>query len=134
MREIALIRGYEVGLDIIGIARIERAISRWGDRFLSRVFTPRELEDCRGNAASLAARFAAKEAVLKALRVGLARGIRWTDIEVVRNVEGAPSVSLHGAAKELAQERGLQMWRVSLTHSDDMAAAIVVALTAEEAA
>ena len=116
----------EVGLDMIGIARIERAASRWGERFLHRVFSERELQQCRGRAESLAARFAAKEALLKALGTGLMRGIRWTDVEILHNSAGAPYVTLHGMAATIAQKKGLDHWRVSLTHSDDMAAAMVV--------
>ncbi len=117
----------EVGLDIIGISRLEQAIQRWGGRFLERVFTQQELEECTGNAASLAARFAGKEAVLKALGTGLADGIHWTNVEILRDAIGAPHVHLHGRAKEIAYRRHLHHWRISLTHSDGMAAAIAIA-------
>lgn len=117
-----------VGLDIIRVSRVERAIRRWGDHFLDRVFTPAERQECGERPASLAARFAGKEAVLKALGTGRARGIRWTDVEIRTRATGEPWVQLHGAAARWATALGVKEWRISLTHDGDMAAAIVVAL------
>ncbi len=114
-----------IGVDIVGIARVERIIARWGDRFLARVFTARELDDCQGRPESLAARFAAKEAVLKALGTGLDRGICWHDVEVVRTSKG-PHILLRGVAEQEARVQGLIYWSVSLTHSDGIAAAVAV--------
>jgi holo-[acyl-carrier protein] synthase len=119
------------GVDLIEIARIERVIKNHGDRFLARVFTHNEVLYCRGRVAELAARFAAKEAVSKALGVGvriLARdGIQWQDVEVVGDHRGKPMVRLSGRAAERAQALGLTEWAVSLTHTKEHALAFVVA-------
>jgi holo-[acyl-carrier protein] synthase len=117
-----------VGVDIVEVERIAGAVARWGDRFLRRVFTPEELAYCQGNIPSLAARWAAKEAVVKALETGAWReGIRWTDVEVLREGEGPPRVRLHGAARQRAEEMGLRRWALSLSHSRTAAIAFVVA-------
>jgi holo-[acyl-carrier protein] synthase len=119
------------GVDLIEIARIERVMQNHGERFLARVFTPNEVLYCRGRVAELAARFAAKEAVSKALGVGmrvLARdGVHWKDVEVVGDHRGKPIVRLFGRAAERAQELGLTEWAVSLTHTKEHAIAFVVA-------
>jgi holo-[acyl-carrier protein] synthase len=119
------------GVDLIEIGRIERVVTRYGDRFLGRVFTRNEILYCRGRVAELAARFAAKEAVSKALGVGmrvLARdGIDWKDVEIVGDDRGKPIVRLFGRAAERAGELGLTEWAVSLTHTRDQAIAFVVA-------
>jgi holo-[acyl-carrier protein] synthase len=119
------------GVDLIEIARVERALTHHGDRFLERVFTPLEILYCRGRLAELAARFAAKEAVSKALGVGvriLARdGIRWKDVEVTGDERGKPVIRLHGRADERARELGLTEWAVSLSHTKEHAIAFVVA-------
>ena len=123
------------GVDIIRIERIRRAISRYGptargrNRFLARLFTEAELRYCGDRAASLAARFAAKEAIAKALGTGAWRdGIRWIDLEIVSDAGGAPSVQLHGAAARRAESLGLREWSVSLSHDEERAIAFVVAL------
>ena len=85
------------GVDIIEIERIERALAKFGGRFLGRVYTPLEAAFCRGRVSELAARFAAKEAVMKALGTG-ARGVAWREIEVLPNHRGKPLVYLHGRA------------------------------------
>jgi len=119
------------GIDLIEIARVERMLSRYGDRFLARVFTPAEILYCRGRTAELAARFAAKEAVSKALGVGvrmIARdGIHWQDVEVVGDPRGKPLVRLYGRAAERAAELGLTEWAISLSHTREHAIAFVVA-------
>jgi holo-[acyl-carrier protein] synthase len=119
------------GVDLIEITRVERAIESFGDRFLARVFTQNEVLYCRGRLSELAARFAAKEAVSKALGVGmraLARdGIYWKDVEVVGDSRGKPIVRLFGRAAERAAELGLTEWSVSLTHTKVHAMAFVVA-------
>jgi holo-[acyl-carrier protein] synthase len=119
------------GVDLIEIARVERMLSRYGDRFLARVFTPAEILYCRGRTAELAARFAAKEAVSKALGVGvrmIARdGIHWQDVEVVGDPRGKPLVRLYGRAAQRAGELGLAEWAISLSHSREHAIAFVVA-------
>lgn len=114
------------GVDIIEIPRIARAQARWGARFLTRIFTPAELAYSRGRAPQLAARFAAKEAVMKALGTGV-RGVGWKEIEVVRERGHAPAVRLHGRAAARARALGLQRFSLSLSHSQEHAIAFVVA-------
>ena len=114
------------GVDIIEISRVSQVLERYGQRFLDRVFTPGEIEYCRGRAPNLAARFAAKEAGMKALGTGY-RGVSWKDIEVVRQQSGAPSIELHGRAESRAKRLGLQEMALSLSHSRDYAVASVVA-------
>ncbi len=118
------------GVDMIEIERVAASIERHGDRFLSRVYTETELAVCNGRAQSLAARFAAKEAVAKALGTGIWRqGIGWTDIEVGRYLEtGAPVLCLRGAARAQADVLGLTTWSISLSHDRDRAIAFVVAM------
>lgn len=114
-----------VGVDTVATARIEEAIARWGDRFLCRVFTPREREECGGRTESLAARFAAKEAVLKALGTGLSHGITWQDVEI-QGRGRAPRLLLEGRAQALANDLGLRHWTISLTHEAGMAIAVAI--------
>ena len=120
-----------VGVDLIEITRIERVLMRHGDRFLERVFTPAEVLYSRGRTPELAARFAAKEAVSKALGVGMRMmsrdGINWRDVEVVNDMRGKPLVRLYGRALERANVLGLTEWEVSLSHTRDLAIAFVVA-------
>ncbi len=115
-----------IGVDIIEIERIERALAKFGNRFLRRVYTPLEAAFCRGRTSELAARFAAKEAVMKALGTG-ARGVAWREIEVLPNHRGKPLVYLHGRAKERAQRIGLEEIDISMSHSRDFAVAFVAA-------
>jgi len=109
---------YRVGVDIVELARIERAVHRYGDRFLRRVYTEAELAYCRRNVARLAARWAAKEAIAKALGTGW-RGIEWRELEVVREPSGQPIVALHGRAKAIAESLGLTRWALSLLHNGE---------------
>ena len=113
------------GIDIIEISRVRGVLERYGQRFLDRIFTPAEIAYCRERAPNLAARFAAKEATMKALGTGV-RGVGWKDIEVVRQESGAPSIELHGRAKQRAQRLGVQEVAISLSHSKDYAVASVV--------
>jgi holo-[acyl-carrier protein] synthase len=115
-----------VGVDIIELHRIERALARWGQRFVRRVYTEREAAFCRGRVRELAVRFAAKEAISKALGTGLA-GIAWREMEILPNNRGKPRVILHGRAQARARKLRLREWAVSLSHSDDHAVAMVVA-------
>lgn len=119
------------GIDIIEIERIERAVERWGTRFLHRVYTDTEILHCRGRPQSLAGRFAAKEAASKALGVGI-RGLSWRDIEVVRGPRGKPVMKLHGKAAHIAEILGLTSFEVSITHSRTDAIAVVTAWSAPE--
>ncbi|BAM01579.1 MULTISPECIES: holo-ACP synthase [Caldilinea] len=117
------------GVDIIEIERVRAAIDAHGERFLRRVYTEAELACCGDRVESLAARFAAKEAVAKALGIGVWReGVGWTDIEVLRNECGAPVLHLHGAAAALAAEQGLVTWSLSLSHHRTQAVAFVIAM------
>lgn len=114
-----------VGVDIISISRIASATNRWGDRFLKRIYTSHELSFCGGRADRLASRFAAKEAVMKALGTGI-RGVGWKEVEVVRKLGHAPSIQLHGRADNLARAVGVTQLALSLAHSHDYAVASVV--------
>ncbi len=114
------------GVDLIEIARVEAVMQRHGQRFLNRVFTPQEQADSGGRAASLAARFAAKEAAAKALGCGIGQ-VGWLDIEITRDPERRPELVLHGAAWRRAQELHLRQWSVSLSHSGNYAISLVVA-------
>ena len=118
------------GVDIIEIPRVRLVFEKYGQRFLDRVFTADEIAYCRGRASNLAARFAAKEAAMKALGTGI-RGVAWKDIEVVRQESGAPSIQLHGRAKNRAQRLGIQEMALSLSHSREYAVASVIARSAE---
>jgi holo-[acyl-carrier protein] synthase len=114
------------GVDLLEIERMEQAIQRHGSRFLKRVFTSVELEECAGRPESLAARFAAKEAVSKALGTGIGI-VGWLEIEVLRDPAGQPLLTLRGNALRLAREQGLESWTVSLSHTRKLAIAFVTA-------
>ncbi len=120
-----------VGIDIIEIERIQRAILRWEDRFLCRIYTQAELALCAGRVAELAVRFAAKEAISKALGTGLS-GVSWREMEVLADARGKPWVRLHGCAAARAEELGLQEFAISLSHSRQYAVALVVARENEQ--
>ncbi len=113
------------GIDIVEIERIQKAIERWGDRFTRRIYTPAEIVLCRGRAESLAARWAAKEAVTKALATGW-RGINYTEIEIQRQMSGAPTVYLHGKAAALVATWNNFSWQLSLSHDRDYAIAVAI--------
>ena len=113
------------GVDIVEIPRIERVVNRYGDRFLRRIYTEGETDYSRGRAPQLASRFAAKEAVMKALGTGI-RGVRWRDIEVARQRGRPPEIVLHGTALARAEKMGIDRLAVSLSHSETYAVAFVV--------
>ncbi|MBE9482213.1 MAG: holo-ACP synthase [Chloroflexi bacterium] len=117
-----------VGIDIIEIARIERAIARWGECFLKRVYTNSELSLCRKKPSSLAARFAAKEAVIKAFGTQN-KGIGWREIEILSDPSGKPVVHLHGKAQNQSDSLGLARLAISLSHSKEYAIAFVTGET-----
>jgi holo-[acyl-carrier protein] synthase len=126
-----------IGTDLIEVERIERAVDhpQWGERFRRRVFTPGEISYCLGrrrHAESFAARFAAKEAVMKALGRGFGDGINWCEIEVMRT-SGPPRILLHGKAAEYATQLGIDRWHLSLTHTSVSAMAYVIAECASAA-
>ena len=113
-----------VGVDIVEIARIERAIARRGDGFLRRIYTDLELKLCRGKPSSLAARFAAKEAVMKALDAKN-KGVCWREIEILADSSGKPFVRLYNRAHNRARSLDLDSLIVSLSHSKEYAIAFV---------
>ena len=117
---------FSVGVDIIEIERIGVILQRHGQRFLQRVYTSAEQAYCRGRVPELAARFAAKEAVSKALGTGL-WGITWREMEILGDKRGKPLIYLHGRARARAQELGLSEFAISLSHSRDYAVAFVMA-------
>ena len=118
-----------LGVDITEVDRIEAAINRRGRAFLQRLFTPSEIAYCerhRNRAERFAGRFAAKEAAMKALGTGWARGVRWIDIEVVREPSGKPTLSLSGAARAIANALGVKHIAVTITHDGNTALAQVI--------
>jgi holo-[acyl-carrier protein] synthase len=117
------------GIDLIEVNRIESAIAQYGERFLARVFTSGELAYCRGRPHQLAARFAAKEAVSKALGTGIQHrdGVAWQEIQIVSDDRGKPAVQLTGKAARRAQQVGLSLFSLSLSHTREHAIAMVVA-------
>lgn len=119
-----------IGIDVVEIARVRRLLARWGNRFLERVFTEGErayAEGKRDPAEHLAARFAAKEAALKALGTGLSMGVRWREMEVRRARRGPPTLALSGRTAALGAARGVRRLHVSLTHDAGLAVAQVLA-------
>ncbi len=118
---------HHIGIDIIEIARIEGAIARWGEGFLQRVYTESELKLYYKKPSSLAARFAGKEAVIKAL--GITKGTNWKDIEILSNPGGEPLVHLYGKTQNQAKDLGLDSIAISLSHSKKYAIAMVTAET-----
>jgi len=121
---------FGLGVDLIKIPRIAAVLTRYGDRFKKRVFTPREISFCEGRghpAHCYALRFAAKEAFSKALGVGLRRhGIRWREVEVVPTPAGRPELHVNGRASNLCKDHGIQGMFVSLTDEGDFGVAVVV--------
>jgi holo-[acyl-carrier protein] synthase len=114
-----------VGIDLVNVEQVTEAIAEHGDRYLNRIYTERELSDAGSVPQRLAARFAAKEATMKALGRGQ-EGLGWKRIAVEHEPGGQPRIALTGSAAELARERGIQSIQVSLTHEPDYAAAMVV--------
>ncbi|MGD0766379.1 MAG: holo-ACP synthase [Dehalococcoidia bacterium] len=119
-----------IGVDLVEIGRVHKVLQRHRDRFRSRVFTPTELTLCEDRPHRLAARFAAKEATMKALGTGI-RGVGWREIEVLPDRRGKPLLFLHGRAETRARELGMTSLEVSLSHSREFAVATVVGLRQE---
>jgi holo-[acyl-carrier protein] synthase len=115
-----------VGIDLVQAATVAEALAEHGERYLQRVYTPAEIAECDGDPLRLAARFAAKEAAMKVLRPSRDAAVPWPAIEVVRDPEGVPVLTLHGPAAELAVAAGISAFAVSLTHEAEYAAAVVV--------
>ncbi len=117
------------GVDIVEIARLRKAIERSKDRFIQRVFTPVEQIFCNTHgdpAPHYAARFAAKEALFKALGTGWAKGVTWLDVEVHREEKEAPTLRLQGEAQRLSASRGIHKIHLTLSHSEQSAIAMVI--------
>jgi holo-[acyl-carrier protein] synthase len=115
------------GVDIIEISRVADVVERHGKHYLERVYTAAELEQCGKNIESLAGRFAAKEAVAKALGTGIG-DVAWKDIEILGDEQNAPTLTLRGAAEQKSKELGLTNWSVSISHSMSHAVALAVAV------
>ena len=116
-----------IGVDIVEIERVESAINRCGERFLSRIYTETELRTCQDRLASLASRFAAKEAVMKVLGTG-GIGISWREIEILTGDDGKPLVKLYGQALNKAEELNLKEVSVSLSDSKQHAVAVAIGI------
>jgi holo-[acyl-carrier protein] synthase len=117
------------GIDIAEVPRIAESIARFGDRFLRRIFTEEEIRYCESKANRIeryAARFAAKEASMKALGTGWSRGIRWRDIEVFRQPGSRPTIRFHGKAAEFFTRLGAKNVALSLSHTNEQAIASVI--------
>ena len=115
-----------VGVDLVEVRRIRHAVEQYGPRFVERVYTPGECAHSGNRVPSLAARWAAKEAVAKALGTGIGP-VGWREIEVLNDDRGAPYVCLHGSAAQLARDLGLKHWAISLSHTRELAIAFVMA-------
>ena len=118
-----------LGVDIAEVDRVKGAIERHGEVFLRRVYTPREREYCerfKNKFERYAGRFAAKEAAMKALGTGWGRGVRWVDVEVVREKGGRPTIALAGEAKNVAERLGVKHIALSITHTESQAFAEVI--------
>lgn len=117
------------GIDIAEVPRVAEAIARFGRRFIDRIFTEAEIRYCESKANRVeryAARFAAKEAGMKALGTGWNHGVRWRDVEVQRQPGGRPTLAFHGKAAEFATKMGVTNIALSLTHTADQAMAQVI--------
>jgi len=118
-----------LGVDIAEVGRVKAAIERHGETFLRRLYTPAEREYCerfKNKYERFAGRFAAKEAAMKALGTGWSRGVRWVDVEVVRQKGGRPTVKLQGEAGNIAERLGVKNIALSITHTADQAFAQVI--------
>ena len=113
------------GIDIIEIDRIQNVLRKHPERFLRKIFTEYEINYCRGRATQLAARFASKEAAMKALGTGV-RGVGWREVEVQRLRSGKPYIILHGRAKKRAKSMGIKKIELSISHSKNLATAMVI--------
>ena len=120
---------YAVGTDLVEVARVERILEKWRERFVRKVYSDGEIRYCRGKrcpARHFAARFAAKEAFLKGMGLGMAGGIGLRDVEVTVGSEGNPELRFHGRAREAVDGAGITEHHISLSHTDRYAVAFVV--------
>ncbi|MBN1103470.1 MAG: holo-ACP synthase [Deltaproteobacteria bacterium] len=126
---------YGIGIDLVNVSRMEETLGRWGDRFITRVFTPAESEVCLRRAfpaSSFALRFAAKEAFSKALGLGMRKGLRWRDIEVFHHPGGRPGLKVHGRSYEICREEGIVRIHLSLSDEGEYGVATVVLERSDE--
>jgi holo-[acyl-carrier protein] synthase len=117
------------GIDIVEVPRIAQSIERFGERFLKRIYTPAEIRYCESKAnrnERFAARFAAKEAAMKAIGTGMRGGVTWKDFEVGREPSGRPTMLLHGKAAQVALTLGVRRTQVSVSHTEKLAVAYVL--------
>ena len=127
-------RIFGIGIDVVEVDRIASAIERHGESFLAKLFTPNERAYCEAqkkSALHYAARFAAKEAVSKALGTGIGGQAGWLDLEITRDSAGAPKLVLLGAAAAFARQKGITEIQISLTHAREYAAANAVAIVGD---
>ncbi len=120
---------YGIGIDLVENDRINKIISKWGDKFLCRVFSEREIAYCGRHAQAhihYSARFAVKESFLKAIGIGLGRGVKLKEIEVVNEESGKPNLVLYGGAQEHTIQAGIEKIHLSITHTKNYASAIVL--------
>jgi holo-[acyl-carrier protein] synthase len=120
---------YGIGVDLVDIKRLEKAIDRWGERFLNKIFTARESDFCLGRSRSaphFAMRFAAKEAFSKAIGLGMRKGIQWRDIEIIQNSNGKPELNVTGKALDYCDKGGISGRHVTLSDEAGYCIAIVV--------
>ena len=123
---------FGIGTDIVECSRIANMIEKHNELFIDRVYTPIEIDYCSQRKASVqhyAGRWAAKEAILKALGTGWAKGVAWTDIEILNEMGGQPKVRLGGGAREICEEKGVSQILVSISHCQSYATAYATALT-----
>lgn len=120
---------YGIGVDLVDIRRMEGVLTKWGDRFIGRVFTPEETEICYARAypsSAFSLRFAAKEAFAKAIGLGMKKGIRWRDIEVFHFPGGRPGLRVHGRSSEICKQENITGFHLSLSDEGDYGVAMVV--------
>jgi len=120
---------YAVGTDLVEISRIEKIIERWRGRFIQKVYSEEEIRYCSAKAHSaqhFAARFAAKEAFLKGVGLGMAGGVGFRDVEVINRAQGKPELQFHGRAREMVYRDGITECHISLSHTDRYAVAFIV--------
>jgi holo-[acyl-carrier protein] synthase len=124
---------FGIGIDVVEIARIEASISEFGEKFLDRIFTTAEKVYCEQRKRSVlhyAARFAAKEAVSKALGTGIGKDVSFLEIQVIKKPSGEPEIELLGNAAVFAEKHGIKLLKISITHADHYAAANAIAMKA----
>lgn len=120
---------YALGTDLVEVARIERIMGRWRERFIRKVYSEEEMRYCSAKAfpaQHFAARFAAKEAFLKGVGLGMAGGVGFRDVEVATGAKGKPELRFHGRAREMVDRAGITESHISLSHTDRYAVAVVV--------